>query len=143
MERPEFRNEPFSDFTKPEVREKMLQAIARVESQCGREYSMVIGGKRVKAADQFMSHDPSDPDRVVGVFQKGTAQTAVQAIEAAWDAFPDWSRKSAKERAGFCFRVTDMMRERRFELNARLVLEVGKSWVEADADTAEAIDLIE
>jgi len=143
MERAEFRNEPFSDFSKPDLREKMHQALAQVESQLGREYSIIIGGKRVKTADQFMSHDPSDPDRVVGVFQKGTAPTAVQAIEAAWDAFPDWSRKSAKERAGFCFRVADMMRARRFELNAWLVLEVGKSWVEADADAAEAIDLVE
>jgi 1-pyrroline-5-carboxylate dehydrogenase len=143
MERPEFRNEPFSDFSKPEVREKMHQAIAHVESQMGREYSMVVGGKRLKAADQFMSHDPSDPDRVVGVFQKGTAQIGVRAIEAGWDAFADWSRTSAEHRAEFCFRVADIMRERRFELNAWVMLEVGKSWVEADADVAEGIDLVE
>jgi 1-pyrroline-5-carboxylate dehydrogenase len=143
MERPEFRNEPFSDFSKPEMRQKMHQAIAQVESQLGREYSIIIGGKRVKAADQFMSHDPSDPDRVVGVFQKGTAEIAARAIEAAWDAFRHWSRTPAQQRAEFCFRVADMMRERRFELNAWAMLEVGKSWVEADADVAEGIDLVE
>jgi 1-pyrroline-5-carboxylate dehydrogenase len=143
MERPEFRNEPFSDFSKPEVRDKMDKAIAQVEAEFGREYSMVIGGKRVRAADQFMSHDPSDPERVVGVFQKGTAETAARAIEAAWEAFPDWSRTSARQRAELCFRVADMMRQRRFELNAWVMLEVGKSWVEADADVAEGIDLVE
>jgi 1-pyrroline-5-carboxylate dehydrogenase len=143
MQRAEFGNEPFTDFSNREMREKMQRAIAQVESQLGREYSMVIGGKRVKAADQFMSHDPSDPDRVVGVFQKGTAEVAARAIEAAWDAFPDWSRTTAEQRAGLCFRVADMMRERRFELNAWAMLEVGKSWVEADADVAEGIDLVE
>jgi 1-pyrroline-5-carboxylate dehydrogenase len=35
------------------------------------------------------------------------------------------------------------MRERRFLLNATMILEVSKSWAEADADTAEAIDFCE
>ncbi|MGH2350853.1 MAG: L-glutamate gamma-semialdehyde dehydrogenase, partial [Chloroflexota bacterium] len=35
------------------------------------------------------------------------------------------------------------MRRRRYELNALLMLEVGKSWAEADGDTAEAIDFCE
>ena len=36
-----------------------------------------------------------------------------------------------------------MLRERRFELSAWMVLEVGKSWVEADADLVEAVDFCE
>ncbi|MCH8321173.1 MAG: aldehyde dehydrogenase family protein, partial [Acidobacteria bacterium] len=35
------------------------------------------------------------------------------------------------------------MEARRFELAAWMVIEVGKSWVEADADVAEAIDFCE
>ncbi len=35
------------------------------------------------------------------------------------------------------------MRERKHEFSAWMVYEVGKSWVEADADTAEAIDFLE
>ena len=35
------------------------------------------------------------------------------------------------------------MRERRHHFSAWMVLEVGKSWGEADADTAEAIDFME
>ena len=41
------------------------------------------------------------------------------------------------------FRVAALVRERRDDFNALLVLEVGKPWVEADADTAEAIDFLE
>ena len=36
-----------------------------------------------------------------------------------------------------------MLRERRYEFSAWMVLEVGKSWVEADADLAEAVDFCE
>ena len=35
------------------------------------------------------------------------------------------------------------MRLRKHEFSAQMVYEVGKSWAEADGDTAEAIDFIE
>src|SRR5207244_10999040 len=41
------------------------------------------------------------------------------------------------------FAASDLMRERRFYFNAWMVYEVGKSWPEADGDTAEAIDFLE
>ena len=40
----EFRNEPFTDFSKPENRQAMQQAIEKVRSQLGREYDILIGG---------------------------------------------------------------------------------------------------
>ena len=36
-----------------------------------------------------------------------------------------------------------MLRRRRFDYDALLVYEVGKSWPEADGDIAEAIDFLE
>ena len=41
------------------------------------------------------------------------------------------------------FRAAALLRARRFENNAWMILETGKTWVEADADTAEAIDFCE
>ena len=35
------------------------------------------------------------------------------------------------------------MRERKDWFNALMIVEVGKTWIEADADTAEAIDFLE
>jgi 1-pyrroline-5-carboxylate dehydrogenase len=40
-------------------------------------------------------------------------------------------------------RAAERIRATRDDWNALLILEVGKSWVEADADTAEAIDFLE
>src|SRR5207249_9515388 len=40
-------------------------------------------------------------------------------------------------------RAADIMRRRKHELSAWMIHEVGKTWPEADADTAEAIDFIE
>src|SRR6185437_17046247 len=47
------------------------------------------------------------------------------------------------ERAGYLFAAAELLRKRRFYLNAWMILEVGKSWAEADGDTAEAIDFLE
>ncbi|OFX14400.1 MAG: L-glutamate gamma-semialdehyde dehydrogenase [Armatimonadetes bacterium RBG_16_58_9] len=141
--RPEFRNEPFLDFSKPDVQRQMRDALAYVESKLGRQYRMVIGGKRVGASDEFASHNPADWNEVVSVFPKATPELAVKAIEAAAEAFKDWSRTTPEKRAALAFEVADMLRAKRNEFSALMVYETGKSWVEADADTAEAIDLIE
>lgn len=139
----EFKVTPFTDFTQEENIKKMEQAIAKVESQLGKEYSLVIGGKRVKCTDQFFSHNPSQPDQVIGIFQKGTTEMAERAIKSALETFKIWKNTPAEQRADYCFKIANKMRERRFELSAWMVFEVGKSWVEADADVAEAIDLVD
>ena len=45
-----------------------------------------------------------------------------------------------EERTGLLFRTSALMRERKFELMAWMVFEVGKNWAEADGDIAELID---
>ena len=143
MNRPEFTNEPFLNFTDPHERAKIERALSELESQFGREYDLVIGGKHLKASDQFASHNPANPDEVLGLFQLGTPEIGVKAIEAALRAFETWQYTPAEKRAEFVFKVADGFREKRALFSAWLIKEVGKSWVEADADVAEAIDLIE
>jgi len=143
MKRPDFVNEAFLNFSDPNEQQKVRKALAEVEKQFGREYDLVIGGKHVKAPDQFASHNPSNPDDVLGLFQLGTPDIGVKAIETAAKAFETWQYTPAEKRAELVFKVADGLRERRAMFSAWLVLEVGKSWVEADADVAEAIDLVE
>jgi 1-pyrroline-5-carboxylate dehydrogenase len=87
--------------------------------------------------------NPAAKDQVIGTFQKANADLAVQALEAGWKAFEDWKKVPAEERATIGFKAADIMRRRRFEVNAWMILEAGKSWAEADADTAEAIDFLD
>jgi 1-pyrroline-5-carboxylate dehydrogenase len=142
MDVPEFKVTPLMDFSKEENRRNMEEAIAKVESMLGREWSLVLGGERVRCKEQFLSHNPSDPDQIVGVFQKASSAEAERAIQIADRTFETWKQTPTEERARICLRVADLMRERRFELSAWMVLEVGKNWAEADADVAEGIDLV-
>lgn len=138
--RTEFKNETIKDFSKSENRKAMEAALKKVSGELGREYPNLIAGKPVTAAEKTKSTNPSHPDQVVGIFQKGTVEMANQAVEAADREFASWKKVPAEERAECCFRVAEILRKRRFEMDAWLCYETGKTWTEADADTAELID---
>jgi 1-pyrroline-5-carboxylate dehydrogenase len=142
-QRGEFHNEPVTDFSKPENRRAMELALEKVKSELGREYPLVIGGEEIRTEEKMKSTNPSHPEQVIGIFQKGTAELAHQAVEAAHQAFGRWKKVSAEERAECLFRSAEILRRRRFEMDSWLVYETGKTWPEADADVAETIDFCE
>jgi 1-pyrroline-5-carboxylate dehydrogenase len=138
-----FVNEPMVDFGKEENARKMRAAIEKVRGQLGREYDLIIGGKRVKTAEKIKSLNPSKPSQIVGIHQKAGKDQVEPAMNAALKAFESWSRTSIEERASLVFRVGDLLRERKFEYMAWLVFEVSKNWAEADGDISETIDFCE
>jgi 1-pyrroline-5-carboxylate dehydrogenase len=140
IETQEFRNEPFTDFSKPDNRAAMQAAIEKVRGQLGREYDIRIGGERIRTSEKFKSYNPSRKSEAIGVFQKGTPELATKAVESAYEQFQKWERVPANERADILFRVASILRRRKFEFAAWMIFEVGKNWAEADADVAEAID---
>src|SRR5271168_2961455 len=94
----EFTNEPFVDFSKPENRKAMEDALAKAASEFGREYPMYIGGQKVTTTAKRASTNPSHPSQVLGIFQEATAEHADQAVEAASKAFDSWKRVPAEKR---------------------------------------------
>ena len=140
---PEFKNETFVDFSIPANHEKMGAALAKVKKELGKEYPLIIGGKKELCKDKFNSYNPSNKKEVIGIIQQPTVEKAIEAIEIAHKTFNEWKEKTAEERAGYLFKAAAIMRRRRFELSAVLVYETGKSWPEADGDLAEAIDFLE
>ncbi len=131
------------DFGQPQHRAAFEKALAAVRAQLGREYPIVIGGEHLKGPGTFESRNPARPSETVGRFQSVTREQADKAVEAAYRTFASWSRVPAAERSSYLIEAARRMRERRHEFSAWMVYEVGKSWAEADADTAEAIDFME
>src|SRR5215208_6263393 len=95
----EFRNEPFTDFTKDENAHAMRDAIQKVQSQLGREYPLVIGGERIKTGDLLDSINPANRTEVVGRFNKATKELASRAVEEAAKAFHVWKAFAASSTA--------------------------------------------
>ena len=138
-----FRNEPVADFSQPANRQAMERALQEVRSQLGREYDLLIAGRREKTGDKLSSLNPSRPSEVVGVHNKATAGLANEAVETAFAYFPQWAATPAEARAETLLRAAALIRKRKFEFDAWLVYEAGKTWQEADADVSEAIDFCE
>ena len=139
----EFRNEPLTDFSVPAHREAFASALKKVESPLPITGSNRIGGERVGAAKTFESVNPSRKSQVVGRFPEGTAEDANRAVDAAAKAFETWGRTAPRERWELLIRIAKILRDRKHEFSAMMVLEESKSWPEADGDTAEAIDFCE
>ncbi|MBK9169421.1 MAG: L-glutamate gamma-semialdehyde dehydrogenase [Bryobacterales bacterium] len=135
-----FRNEPYLDFSQAENRAAMEAALGGVRSRFGREHELLIAGSRLRTEQKMRSVNPSSPSEVVGIHQRATPAMASTAIEEAHAYFPEWSRTPARERIALLRRAADLLRERKLEFDAWLVIESGKSWAEAEADVCEAID---
>ena len=140
---PPFSPQKYVDFSIPENRKKMEDALAKVKSELGREYDLIIGGESVKSDATFKSVNPSEPSQVIGVFQKATPELAKKAIDLAHERFDSWRWMPVQERSSILLRAAALARKRMFELAAWQILEVGKNWLEAIADVAEMIDMFE
>jgi 1-pyrroline-5-carboxylate dehydrogenase len=140
---PEFANESLTDFSNPDQRQAMEAALREVKGEFGREWPLVIGGERVSTGAWIDSLNPCQKDQVVGRAAKAGRADAERALDAAWRAFPDWSRWQPAERARLIFKAAALLRRRKHLFSATMVYEAGKTWPEADADTAEAIDFLE
>jgi 1-pyrroline-5-carboxylate dehydrogenase len=139
----EFKNEPVLDFNQESNRRKQADALALVHSQLGCEHDLIIGSERLRSDKTFKSINPSKKSEIIGHFQSAAPEHVARAIDVASRTFEKWRQVSAKERAEVLFKAAEILRARRFENNAWMILEAGKTWVEADADTAEAIDFCE
>ncbi len=138
-----FSNEPVADFTIGETRTAFRNALTEVGNRIGESHPTVIGGKEYRKGEPIVSVNPARPQEVVGTVYGITRELADHAVSAAREAQKGWSQRSPEDRAAVLFRTAGVARRRRAELAAWQVREVGKSWVEADADVAEAIDYLE
>ena len=111
----EFKNEPFTDFSKPENAAAMQAAIEKVRSELGREYPLLINGEHVSMESKFQSYNPAKKSEVVGVFSEVDDDTSLvaRAIDAATEAFKTWKNVAPAERAEYLFKIADLMRQRK------------------------------
>ncbi|MFO0705252.1 MAG: proline dehydrogenase family protein, partial [Nitrospira sp.] len=137
-----FYNEPHSDFSQQQIRTAMQAAIDRVRADLGRTWPETVRWKRLTGS-MMTSRNPARPDELVATVQAASPADVAAAVDTAVTAGKAWGRRPAAERIAVVRRAAGLMRERRYDLAAWEMFEVGKPWREADADVAEAIDFLE
>ena len=139
---PDFRNEPFTDFSVQSNAREFEAALSEIEGSA-QDWPLVIDGTPAMTGAWIASHNPARHKTSVGRVARAGREEADRAFDAAWSAFETWSRLEASERARLVLRTASVLRRRKHHFSAATVLEAGKPWNEADADTAEAIDFCE
>jgi RHH-type proline utilization regulon transcriptional repressor/proline dehydrogenase/delta 1-pyrroline-5-carboxylate dehydrogenase len=138
-----FRNEALTDFSQEVNRIAFAEALKRVQGQLGGTYPAIVNGQAIMTTAMIESVNPSHRRQVVGRSAAATAEHAQRAVQAAQAAFATWRDTPVAQRAECLKRAAALMRQRRHELAAWMVVECAKQWREADADVAEAIDFCE
>ena len=141
-----FSNEPHTDFSRAESRQKMAAAIAACKERLGR------GPRRIDLAfpaspdsirTTLTSRNPARPDEVIGLVTAAAPEDVDRAVTQARAAGRTWADMPPRDRMAVLSACAGVLRRRRFELAALEIFETGKGWREADADVAEAIDFLE
>lgn len=126
-----------------ELQSAFDQALESVQANLvGMEVPMFIDGERVYTSEKMNSYSPIDTSMLLCKAQKGTVEHAKAAIAAAKKAAPGWEATPWQERVAIMRRIADNISDNIFELSAIMVLEVGKSRLEAMGEVEETADLL-
>ncbi len=142
MSLPAFANEPLLELRRAPVRAGLGDALADLDARLPLRVPVWIAEAR-REAEELVSTDPGEPERVVALAARASPSEVGAAMEAAAEAAPAWGARPASERAAVLVRAAALLRERRLELAALAVRECAKPWPEADADVCEAIDFLD
>src|SRR3989440_167998 len=122
-------------------REELRLRLQQLESE-QLEIPLVIGGEEVRTGDTFEAVEPHKRSHVLATVHQGGAPQVERAIEAAGEAWHDWSRTPWEERAAVILRAADLLAGPwRSTLNAATMLGQSKTAHQAEIDSAcELID---
>jgi len=125
-----------------ELQSAFDRAIDRVTSEWFEvDLPMFIDGKRVTGARKAEKVSPADTSLRLCSFAQGTAADAKAAIAAAKRAFPEWRKVPWQERVALIRQLAERISDNSLELAALMILEVGKSRLEALGEVEETADL--
>jgi 1-pyrroline-5-carboxylate dehydrogenase len=136
------QNEPIKDYApgSPE-RAELQRRLAELERE-RIELPLVIGGADVTTSDTTEAVMPHRKNHVLADVHQGGAKEVELAIEAAGEAWHDWSRVPWEERAAVFLRAAELLAGPwRSTLNAATMMGQSKTAHQAEIDAAcEAID---
>jgi 1-pyrroline-5-carboxylate dehydrogenase len=141
---PPARNEPVRDYAPGSPERVELQRRLREMAGERLEIPCLIGGKEVRTGTTVPTVMPHRKDHVLGdVHQAGEAEVQA-AIQAAGDAWHDWSRTPWEERAAVFLRAAELLAGPwRSTVNAATMLNQSKTAHQAEIDAAcELIDFL-
>ncbi len=96
------------------------------------EYKLYVNGEFIEGKEgQSMGVINPATEETIREVPYGSRYEAVQAVEAARSAYPDWRDNTPYQRAPLLLRIAGLMRSRADEMSRTLTMEVGKPLAES------------
>lgn len=102
-----------------------------------KQANLYINGEWVKTSETFDVVNPAT-NEVVASVAKGGAKEAKLAADAAYEAFLEWSKKTAEERGKLLMKWHQLIEEYTDELAETMTIEQGKPLKEAKGEIGYA-----
>lgn len=106
-------------------------------------YRNFIGGKWLESSSSKIVENinPANTDDVIGSVRQATREEAIQAVNAAADAFRGWRSTPAPARGKIVARAARLMEEHKEELAQILTREEGKTIAESRGELQRSINV--
>jgi 1-pyrroline-5-carboxylate dehydrogenase len=108
----------------------------------GKEFPLFINGEKVYTDEKLKAYSPINTDLHLCTVQSGSAKHSHAAIAAAKAAKTLWRNTPWRERVAIIRNIAEKISANSLDLSAIMVLEVGKSRLEALGEVEETADLL-
>jgi 1-pyrroline-5-carboxylate dehydrogenase len=135
-------NEPVLSYAPGSPERAQLKSALREQSGRQIEIPLIIGGEEVRTGNTGQAVMPHDHGHVLATYHKAGPGEVQRAVEAAAEAWQEWSRMPWEARAAIFLKAADILTcRRRAEMNAASMLDQGKTVHQAEIDViAELAD---
>ena len=99
---------------------------------------MIINGEKIGDGLPTIKVENPATGEVIATVPKGDGKEAAMAIDAAYEAFPEWSARSAYERSALLQTWHELIKEQAEDLAETMTQEQGKPLAEATGEIAYA-----
>ncbi|WEG14627.1 aldehyde dehydrogenase family protein [Pullulanibacillus sp. KACC 23026] len=99
----------------------------------------IINGKKIKTEKQEPRENPAHPSEIVGYAPVNTREETIQAIDAAYDAFPSWAQTPVKDRVLRMRKAIQKIKDNIPDLSKLLSREHGKALYDAEGEFAVSL----
>ena len=140
---PPFVNVPLKDFSLQANRDAVETGLRLVESDIHASRlcaAPIVKGATEPIGERVECFDPSASGTRIGSVTYATHDQAIAALSACSAGFRRWRNTPFETRSQIIRRIGSIIQERSDYLTGLIIREAGKTWREADADVAEAID---
>lgn len=137
------KNEAIRDFTLPEERERLKNAIQALRKRLPIQINPILSGKTLPSSESHSVFNPANLSETVAKVSYADVRLAEQAVSVCSDFAETWQNETQSKRSDILRKTAQLLRTNKDELTALMILEVGKGVKDADAEIAEAIDFCE